>query len=63
MKDRRESSECAGWRLRLTRPTGTEAVVGCVGPASGAPPGVAPWGMKLPGGGCALPGLRAQRRL
>ncbi len=40
MKDRMESSECAGWRLRLTRPTGTEVVVGSVGPASVAPPGM-----------------------
>jgi len=41
--------EIAGWRLRLTRPTGTEAVVGAVGPASGAPPGVTHWWHEIAG--------------
>jgi len=54
--------EIAGWRLRLTRPAGTEAIVGCVGPASGAPPGIAPWDMKLPGGGYTLPDLQSAER-
>ncbi|QEP92567.1 hypothetical protein FZ928_14440 [Klebsiella pneumoniae] len=51
----------ARWRLRLTGPTVRQAGASSVGRASAAPPGRCAGRVPglMPGGGCALPGLRS----